>query len=135
YSPMNRPFLLRWVQSPLIQRLIQDAMAGMAMPHLSVTDFRAMPVPIPPLEEQEVICERLGEAFELMESVKTVRAESESALTQLDQSILAKAFRGELVPQDPRDEPASELLARIRTTRAATATKPMKKPARRKRKS
>lgn len=33
-------------------------------------------------------------------------------MTQLDQSILAKAFRGESVPQDPRDEPASELLAR-----------------------
>jgi type I restriction enzyme, S subunit len=45
-----------------------------------------------------------------------------------DQSILAKAFRGELVPQDPLDEPAGELLARIRTTRDAEATK---KPAKR----
>ena len=36
-----------------------------------------------------------------------------------DQSILAKAFRGELVPQDPRDEPASELLARIKAERDA----------------
>ena len=57
---------------------------------------------------------------------------------QLDQSIfsiLAKAFRGELVPQDPRDEPASELLARIRTTREAAAAKPKKKATRRKRKS
>jgi hypothetical protein len=55
-----------------------------------------------------------------------------SSLTQLDQSILARAFRGELVPQDPRDEPASELLARIRTTREATDTKkarPKKKKA------
>ena len=41
----------------------------------------------------------------------------ESSLTQLDQSILSKAFQGELVPQDLRDEPASELLARIRTNR------------------
>ncbi len=39
-------------------------------------------------------------------------------LDQLDQSILAKAFRGELVPQDPNDEPASVLLERIRTERA-----------------
>ena len=54
------------------------------------------------------------------------------SLTQLDQSILAKAFRGELVPQDPRDEPASELLARIRTTReAGAATKPKKAAGRR----
>jgi len=47
-----------------------------------------------------------------------------------DQSILAKAFRGELVPQDPRDEPAWELLTHIRTTRAATA--PTKKTRKRK---
>ena len=58
-------------------------------------------------------------------------------MTQLDQSILAKAFRGELVPQDPGDEPASQLLHRIRTTRAqAEAEKKAakKKPKRTKRK-
>jgi len=38
-------------------------------------------------------------------------------LAELDQSIVAKAFRGELVPQDPRDEPASQLLHRIRIAR------------------
>ena len=42
-------------------------------------------------------------------------------LDQLDQSILAKAFRGELVPQDPNDEPASSLLARIREQRMQQA--------------
>ena len=52
-----------------------------------------------------------------------------SKLSQLDQSILAKAFRGELVPQDPRDEPASELLARIRTTRDANAAGTARKKA------
>ena len=41
----------------------------------------------------------------------------QAELTQLDQSILAKAFRGEWVSQRPRDEPASPLLHRIRTTR------------------
>jgi len=54
-------------------------------------------------------------------------AESESSLTQLDQSILAKAFRGELVPQDPRDEPASELLARIRTAQVNSKPKRMRR--------
>lgn len=46
---------------------------------------------------------------------------SDVARMELDQSILSKAFRGELVPQDPNDEPASELLARIRATREAEA--------------
>lgn len=46
-----------------------------------------------------------------------------SSLTHLDQSILAKAFRGELVPQDPNDEPASVLLERIRASREASKEK------------
>ena len=54
----------------------------------------------------------------MMQALSETVAESEAELTQLDQSILAKAFRGELVLQDPRDEPASELLARIGAERA-----------------
>jgi hypothetical protein len=43
-------------------------------------------------------------------------------IDHLDQAVLAKAFRGELVPQDPNDEPASVLLERIRAERQVTAT-------------
>ena len=53
-------------------------------------------------------------------------------LDALDRSILTRAFRGELVPQDPADEPASVLLERIRAERAAA---PAKKPARKPRKT
>ena len=53
--------------------------------------------------------------------------EAESALSTLDQSILAKAFRGELVPQDPNDEPASVLLERIRAQREAAEANGKKK--------
>ena len=49
---------------------------------------------------------------------------SNAAFDQLDQSILAKAFRGELVPQDPSDEPASVLLERIRAQRTQQAKAP-----------
>jgi type I restriction enzyme S subunit len=49
--------------------------------------------------------------------------EAKAYLDQLDRSILAKAFRGELVPQDPNDEPASVLLERIRAEREKLDTK------------
>jgi type I restriction enzyme S subunit len=47
----------------------------------------------------------------------TEHARADHLLPKLDQAILAKAFRGELVPQDPNDEPASMLLERIRAER------------------
>jgi type I restriction enzyme, S subunit len=48
---------------------------------------------------------------------------AKAVVDKLTQSILAKAFRGELVPQDPNDEPASELLERIREERARRRAK------------
>lgn len=57
--------------------------------------------------------ETIGETLEMVEFKHTT----------LTQSILAKAFRGELVPQDPADEPASVLLARIRAERAVEKPK------------
>lgn len=59
-------------------------------------------------------------------------AAAKDQYSALDQSILAKAFRGELVPQDPNDEPALELLARIKAERTATGT-PSRRGGRRKR--
>ena len=57
-------------------------------------------------------------AFAALDRVEAEARAAERALDRLDQAILAKAFRGELVPQDPSDEPASELLARIAADRA-----------------
>lgn len=72
----------------------------------------------------------MNEATETFSELSGFLLDSKSALQKLDQSILAKAFRGELVPQDPADEPAAELLARIAAARAA-ATKKLNKRTRR----
>ena len=105
---------------------------GQGRPHLGFDDLREMPVPIPPLEEQSELLRVIADREESMDAIESGLAPLKSSFTQLAQSILAKAFRGELVPQDPRDEPASELLARIRTTREASAPA---KPKRRKKKA
>jgi hypothetical protein len=64
-----------------------------------------------------------GTAFARADRLEAEAARARALLDRLEAAILAKAFRGELVPQDPNDEPASVLLDRIRAQRAA-APKP-----------
>lgn len=67
--------------------------------------------------EQEDIVRRVDHGFAWLDKIATEHARAAHLLPKLDQAILAKAFRGELVPQDPNDEPASELLERIKAER------------------
>lgn len=77
-------------------------------------------IPSPPIEEQaEIVC-RTAQLFAFAEQVEAKVVLAKSRVDHLAQSILAKAFRGELVPQDPNDEPASVLLERINAQRVAT---------------
>ena len=64
-------------------------------------------------EEQQEVVARIDRAFSWLDKIATEHARADHLLPKLDQAILAKAFRGELVPQDPNDEPASVLLERI----------------------
>ncbi len=107
--------------------------------YLNKSNCNSVPVALAPTEEQDEIVRVIDESFDVMESISAWRASMESSLTQLDQSVLSKAFRGKLVPQDPTEEPASELLARIRTTRKTAEAKKLaaksakkKKPAKKK---
>lgn len=112
---------LLW-DSGLIRDQIQSAAKTTAGIHkISQSDLESLLVPVMPKAEQEQLVELLTAALSVVDEMEREAAESESSLTQLDQSILAKAFRGELVPQDPNDEPASDLLARIRATKEAAA--------------
>jgi type I restriction enzyme S subunit len=73
--------------------------------------------PLPPCEEQSLIVARVQKALRFNEGVAAVVSDNTDAANNLDRSVLARAFRGELVPQDPSDEPASVLLERIRQER------------------
>jgi type I restriction enzyme S subunit len=89
-----------------------------AQPHVYLADLRALRLQVPPLAEQCEINRRIQRAVALMDEIQLLIRESLSRNEELDQSILVKTFRGELVPQEPNDEPASVLLARIREQRA-----------------
>lgn len=79
----------------------------------------SLPIQVPPSEEQTEIVRRVEQLFAFAEQLEAKVASAKSRIDHLTQSILAKAFRGELVPQDPNDEPASVLLERIQAQRAA----------------
>ena len=81
------------------------------------------------LPEQAAINERIEALFTLADQLEARLNSARRVVDRLTPALLAKAFRGELVPQDPENEPASELLARIRAARQAGAS--AAKPSRR----
>jgi type I restriction enzyme S subunit len=92
---------------------------GQTRPGLNSTILRELPVPLCSLLEQTEIVERLDAK---LDSLRKIEQEIEGELsrsTSLRQSILKKAFSGQLVPQDPEDEPASVLLERIEADKRA----------------
>jgi type I restriction enzyme S subunit len=74
---------------------------------------------LPPVDEQREIVSNIEARLSRVEGLRSAMRSIEAASQGLNQSIFAKAFRGELVPQDPNDEPAAVLLERIRQAREA----------------
>ncbi len=77
-----------------------------------------MPVPLPPSEEQTEIVRLVDQYFAFADTIEAQVKKAQARVDNLTQSILAKAFRGELVAQDPNDEPAEKLLERIAQARS-----------------
>lgn len=100
------------------RKQLEEAAYGAGKPGLNLSNIREVRIPIcSPDEQAEIV--RLLDAR--LDAADALEAEIDAALTRasaLRQSILKKAFSGQLVPQDPGDEPAAALLARIRAERA-----------------
>jgi type I restriction enzyme, S subunit len=114
---INSEFLLLSLNTTFSQKLINQASGSTAQPHFYLAEIRSFPVQLIPLEEQQEIVRRIESLFKLADNIQQQYQQAEANLDTLNQSILAKAFRGELVPQDPNDEPASVLLERIKAER------------------
>lgn len=112
-------FVMFWLLSPEGRALIREkAITTTGLYTLSLSKVGSLPVPVAPLEEQKRVVAFFEEALFGWRNLGSLVASTNDRLSAIDQSILAQAFRGELVPQDPNDEPASVLLERIRGERA-----------------
>ena len=81
--------------------------------NISLTQSQNMRIPLPPLAEQQRIVEEIERLFKLIDIIEQGKVDLQTAIKQTKSKILDLAIHGKLVPQDPSDEPASELLKRI----------------------
>lgn len=112
--------LCYFLNSPQFVRALDDLKTGISESGVNLTmkKFQDLELPQPPTEEQAEIVRRVEQLFAFADQLEAKVASAKSRIDHLTQSILAKTFRGELVPQDPNDEPASVLLERIKAQRA-----------------
>nr|WP_041183109.1 restriction endonuclease subunit S [Xanthomonas oryzae] len=103
-----------------IRRVSQETKGSAGQVNISLSQCRDFVFPVPPTQIQDEIVRRVEQLFAYADQLEAKVAAAQQRIDALTQSLLAKAFRGELVPQDPSDEPASVLLDRIRAQRAAT---------------
>jgi len=111
----NPEFVAFWIASAPSQRWLTGVVKGVAYTGINLEDLRLLPVALPSPEEQKEIVSRVKSLLTTADQIEVRYQKAKAHVDKLTQSILAKAFRGELVPQDPTDEPADVLLERIRS--------------------
>lgn len=117
-SKASRSFVKLALQANYLE--MRDMAEGGNQPNLNIGKIKNFELPLPPLLEQAEIVRRVEALFAFADRLESRYRAARAQVDRLTPSLLAKAFRGELVPQDPNDEPASALLARIRAEREAT---------------
>lgn len=121
---ISAEFLKAVINSEIGKRQIRPITQGVAQKKVSLGRFSRLAVPLPPTDEQASIVQILNESEqEAAAQSKAIDLSLKQSAAQR-QNILRAAFSGQLVPQNPDDEPASVLLARIRTERLIQKMQP-----------
>ena len=105
--------LLDFVAIVINSMKLDDYITGSAQPKLSQDNLNKIPIILPPLSEQQRIIAEIERWFSLIDQIEQDKSDLQTVIKQTKNKILDLAIHGKLVPQDPNDEPAVELLKRI----------------------
>ena len=127
------PQLARWIwtmlQTPQVQAQIEQQIGGTTRDSLNLRDLRVIEIPFAPPDEQQRLMAKLEGLMQILDNCqqrlnrvdtllklagKNEKRYKKDQLSRLSASLYSKAFRGELLTQDPNDEPARDFLERIR---------------------
>ena len=125
-------FLMHVLNSPTTLDVVKELTGGTASPHLNVADVKAFRIPVPSFAEQREIVRRVELLFARADEIERRVTAATQRVERVTQAVLAKAFRGELVPTEAElarregcdYEPASVLLERIRVERSEPMLRP-----------
>lgn len=118
---MRNDYLAAYLSTRSAYKQVESEIHGIGRPRINTTQLKGFCVPVCGLVEQDEIMAKIEDALSLIEYLESGIDEEVIRTETLRQSILKKAFSGQLVPQDPNDEPAAVLLERILAEKAAQA--------------
>ena len=101
------------LQSTIFQSLFLEKSIGNAQAGVYLGELDKLYIPLPPLSEQQRIVAEIKKWFALIDQIEQGKVDMQTIIKQTKSKILDLAIHGKLVPQDPNDEPAIELLKRI----------------------
>jgi type I restriction enzyme S subunit len=121
---LSARYLLQWLVGEQFTHFAIEHQGRTVLPKINQNALNQIPLPLPPLAEQDEIVRRIESAFSKIDRLAIEARRALKLVSKLDEAILAKAFRGELVSQNEKDEPAEKLLERIRTEQDLSLVKP-----------
>ena len=117
-------FLVMVLNSPNFREVALGEMTGSAIRRLVLRQINELKISVPTSGEQQEIVRRVDKLFAFADRLEARYKSARKRVDILTPSLLDKAFRGDLIPQDPNDEPAEELLERISTSKLVMGDKP-----------
>jgi type I restriction enzyme S subunit len=114
FEKLSAKYLMYYLKYMTLTGEMEQFITGTGIKHFTGESLKKIPIPLPLLEEQQKIVNCIESFFTPVYSLEARYNKAMERVEKIEQAVLAKAFRGELVVSDPNDEPAEELLERVR---------------------